>query len=295
MKEEIPKFFGFIVTKEVKSKIIKSLSKFQIGAVPGHRPQEHLFALRSIISLFKFRKKPLFLSFYDISKFFDKELLEDALDAVYCSGIKGKLYRLLYLMNKDAKIRIKTGVGLTREADSGDNVAQGTVEGATISAKNIDKDLDEKFSQSYHEISYGNLNLQPLLFQDDVMRASESIESLIFGNQIIDHIMKEKVLELNTDKSNYMLIGEDKVTIEIRKELSQRVIRLGGQPIKESKSEKYLGDHIHNLGNNQSIIETVRKRYGKAMEAVMDIKCVVEDVRGDYIGAIETGIKIFEK
>ena len=45
------------------------------------------------------------------------------------------MYRLLYLMNKDAKIRIKTGVGLTREADSGDNVAQGTVEGVTISAK----------------------------------------------------------------------------------------------------------------------------------------------------------------
>ena len=61
-------------------------------------------------------------------------MLEDALDSVYNAGIKGKLYRLLYLMNKDTKIKIKTGVGLTEEMETGDNVAQGTIEGATLSA-----------------------------------------------------------------------------------------------------------------------------------------------------------------
>ena len=78
IKEEIPKLFGFIVTKELKNKIIESFSRYQIGAAPGHRPQEHLFCVRSLISLFKLMKKPLILSFYDISKFFDKELLADA-------------------------------------------------------------------------------------------------------------------------------------------------------------------------------------------------------------------------
>ena len=111
MKEDIPKLFGYIVTKEVKNTIVGNISRYQIGAVPGHRPQEHLFCVRSIVSLYNSMKKPLILSLYDISKFFDKELLEDALDACYDAGVKGKLYRLLFLMNKDGKIKVKTTVG----------------------------------------------------------------------------------------------------------------------------------------------------------------------------------------
>ena len=40
-KEDIRKVFGEIVTYEVKNIIPERLSKFQIGAMAGHRPQEH--------------------------------------------------------------------------------------------------------------------------------------------------------------------------------------------------------------------------------------------------------------
>ena len=73
IREEIPKLFGYIVTKEIKSTLVENFSRYQIGAAPGHRPQEHLFCVRSIISLYKMMKKPLVLAFYDISKFFDKD------------------------------------------------------------------------------------------------------------------------------------------------------------------------------------------------------------------------------
>jgi hypothetical protein len=36
--------------------------------------------------------------------------------AIYKSGVHGKLYRLLYLMNKDTIIKLKTGVGSDRVA-----------------------------------------------------------------------------------------------------------------------------------------------------------------------------------
>ena len=38
-------------------------------------------------------------------------MLVDGMDAIYNSDLKGKLYRLLYLMNKDTIIKVKTGVG----------------------------------------------------------------------------------------------------------------------------------------------------------------------------------------
>ena len=44
---------------------------------------------------------------YDISKFFDIESLRDGMNSIYNCGIQGKLYRLIYNLNKDTKIKLK--------------------------------------------------------------------------------------------------------------------------------------------------------------------------------------------
>ena len=51
-KMDIPKLFGFMVISLAKIPIIQNMSKFQIGTVPGHRSQEHLFVLKMVISLY---------------------------------------------------------------------------------------------------------------------------------------------------------------------------------------------------------------------------------------------------
>ena len=94
-KMDIPKLFGFMVISPAKVPIIKNMSKYQIGTVPGHRSQEHLFVMKNVISLYENYKQPVIVQLYDIQKFFDREMLVDGLDAVYNSGVKGKLYRLL--------------------------------------------------------------------------------------------------------------------------------------------------------------------------------------------------------
>ena len=33
------------------------------------------------------------------------------MDACYDAGVRGKVFRLLYMMNKDAKVKVKTAVG----------------------------------------------------------------------------------------------------------------------------------------------------------------------------------------
>ena len=239
-------------------------------------------------------KQPLILSFYDISKFFDKELLVDALDACYEAGVKGKLYRLLFLLNKDTKIAVKTGTGVSETAETGENVGQGTVEGAIVSASSVDKTVINVFSQSKLEISYASERLQPFLFQDDILRASDSVESLMHGNALIEHVMEDKLLNLNKDKSKYMVIGNKKIAKEIRKRLEAETIRLSGNEMSESETEKYLGDYFHSEGNDLSVVTTVKRRLGKAMSAITDIKNVVNDVRSDVVVAIKTGIEIFE-
>ena len=62
------------------------------------------------------------MQYWDILKYFDKEILRDAM-----AGVRGKLYRLWYLLNKDTQIRVKTCFGLTEVAPTGENVAQGSI------------------------------------------------------------------------------------------------------------------------------------------------------------------------
>ena len=100
LKDEIPKMFGHILVTQIKDKIMKNMSPFQIGAKKGHRAQENIFVMKSVMSLFERTKKPLLIQLYDVSKFFDKEHLRDVMKEIYELGVRGKEYRLLFKMNE---------------------------------------------------------------------------------------------------------------------------------------------------------------------------------------------------
>ena len=293
-KMDIPKLFGFMVISLAKVPIIKNMSKYQIGTVPGHRSQEHLFVMKNVISLYEHYKQPVIVQLYDIQKFFDREMLVDGLDAVYNSGVKGKLYRLLYLMNKDTIIKVKTGVGISEEEETGENIGQGTGEGAIISAASIADGVDSVFRHSHHELSYGEEGLQPLLFQDDIARVSNDVEAAQHGNNMVTHVMETKLLDFNIDKSCFMVVGNAKYKNVIREKLQSAPLTLSGFPMKEVQQEKYLGDYLHCNGNPASVLATVNARYGLAVSAIYEIKSVLEDCRINVVGGLKAGIDIWE-
>ena len=118
IKEENPKFFGHLVVSAAKEKMISNQTKFQIATKPGHRTQEHLFVLKSVVGLYVASGKAVIVSMWDLSKFFDRENLMDCMNELYKSGIKGKLYRLLYNMNKNTRICVQTPVSYCKCCES---------------------------------------------------------------------------------------------------------------------------------------------------------------------------------
>ena len=90
-------------------------------------------------------------------------------------GVNGKLYSLIYELNRSNQIRIKTSIGVTDSVEVGPTVAQGSIGGGLISSCNLDYSVNKFFQRSTIEAHYHNLKMQPLMYQDDLGRFSNSI------------------------------------------------------------------------------------------------------------------------
>ena len=294
-KEEIPKLFEGIVVDKSKEKIVSFCSKFQIGGIPGHRSAEHLFSIKSVISYYILLGIPLLLQLFDISKYFDKESLRDTMDTLYMAGIHGKLYRLWFELNRDTQIRVKTGVGMSGIKPTGENVAQGSIGGALASSANLDKTLRMYFEGSDCEVSYDDIRLEPITFQDDAARFVTDIVSAQKGNDFVSSAMNLKQLTINVDKCATILFGKKKV---VKKTLDE-IDNMGGLKINNIKvlvkeNEKYLGDYICSAGMAKSVEKTIEKRYGRIIKGIIEIKTVVEDFRANLLGGLDLGLQIWE-
>ena len=293
-KEEIPKSFETMVIEKAKPKIIKKCSKFQIGGIPGHQAAEHLFTLKSIISLFSSQGKSLVLNCFDLKKYFDSEVLVDAMDNLYKSDVKGKVYRLIYHLNKNNLIKIKTPVGITDGFQTGENVTQGSVGGGLISSINLDIPIRHFFHDSEHEVCYGSVDMSPIIYQDDLARLASSAISAQAGIDKIEACMETKMLDLHEDKSCYILFGKGKEMKVLKDDLQSAPLTLYGKPMVEKVQEKYLGDFLHCGGLSASVRATVDARAASLKSGAVEVRAIIEDCRSSCLGGLTVGLEILE-
>ena len=222
LKDWLPRTCDALVVGGMKTKILSSSTKFQIGGQEGHRSQEHLFSLKSVLALMESRGEGILFQLYDIRKFFDHESLRDVLDTLHDVGIDDNVYRAWYMLNKNTRIAVKTGTGLTDVADVGEVIGQGTVGGALASQVNIDRGIDRYFCGSKDEVSFGTVRLQPMVFQDDVARLAWDIKSAQAGNLKLSYVMREKQLKVHPDKTGYIAIGSKDFQARVLEEASEQ-------------------------------------------------------------------------
>ena len=220
---------------------------------------------------------------FDISKYFDRENLRDCMSELYACGIKGKLYKLLFNLNKDTEISVKTAVGNTEYTEVDECLGQGTNEGAVISAVNLDGGIKRFFDDSKTEVVYHDLKVGPCVFQDDVARLSEDIDSAKDGIERIKEMAEHKLMDFNYDKSVLVLIGSEKFRKSIKQQLEREPIIFCNQPMRLSESAKYLGDYI-GYSLSESVFQTVLKRRGLVKRLISEIKVTINDYRSEVMG-----------
>ena len=216
------------------------------------------------------------------------------MNALYNSGIKGKIYRLIFELNKKTVLKVQTGVGMTDAAEIGENITQGSIGGALVSTANIDFTVNNHFKSSHYEISYSGKRLQPLIFQDDICRMSTSLSDAQAGNKMIEVSMESKLLDLNTDKSCLIVVGNPKATAKINAELEDNPLVLCGDQMKQKTSDKYLGDYLHSHGTDASVLCTISNRQGVTISSIIETRAILDDVRINTVGGLQAGLDIWE-
>ena len=139
---------------------------------------------------------------------------------VYSAGVQGKLYRLWYKLNKNTRIALKTGVCLSDKRDM--FLGQGTDGGALASALNVYENINTYFEDSPVEISYGSTRLQPVSFQDDILRVCDDRDAAQEGFNRLEAVFKSKLLHIHPKKSCFIVFGNSKTKKIIENEISAR-------------------------------------------------------------------------
>ena len=62
--------------------MVEESSRYQVGGQSGHRPEELLFCMKSMIGKYKEQGKVIIGQCHDVSKFFDKEVASDTMDVL---------------------------------------------------------------------------------------------------------------------------------------------------------------------------------------------------------------------
>ena len=106
-------------------------------------------------------------------------------------------------------------------------------------------------------------------------------------------LMKEKTLLAHPDKTGYLILGTDKKTELVRKELSTNPISFVKFNLKEKHQDKYLGQVIKsNLA--ASALATVQERTGKIKGAAIEIKSIIEEFRMQAIAGCMAAWELWE-
>ena len=229
---------------------------------------DHLFLLRAIIDLSKMQKTAIFLTFYDVSKAYDHADNDDMLSIVWERGLRGKTWRILRNFCKDLHASVKTRFGPTRDFQ----MEIGGRQGSRITGRLFSKMMDV-LSEELQPSGMGfhlsqTLSIAVLLWVDDVLSFATGEEEQEEVLKKVDEFARKHKLQWGHAKCKIMRIGVHKKHV---KNQNEKKWNLGQMQIEETKTYKYLGDHITNDGKN---IENIEARKTKTQATAININSI---------------------
>ena len=291
-----------LIYREKYDLIDSNMSDSQVGGRKGKNVRNHTWLLNGIICdvLSTNKKKPVDIQIVDYKQCFDTLWLQECLNDLYDSGVNDDKLALLYNVNSNVKVAVKTPVGKTERKDIMNVITQGDVFGPILCSNQIDTFGRECLMERKYTYSYkGEVDIPPLGMIDDLVCVSECGHRTTMLNAFLNHKTSSKKLQFGVDKCKKLHVGlvrreykcqnlkiDKWEEIRIRNEENVEIaedIFVGEHIMEEKSEEKYLGDIITTDGKN---IKNILARVAKGKGIVIRIFTILD--------AIPLGKRYFE-
>ena len=266
-----------LIYEDKYSDVDENMSNSNIGARKCRNIRDHLFVVYGIMnSVLNGEGDSIDIQIYDVEKCFDALWLEDCMLDIFETippRARDDKLALLYEINKENYVAVKTAVGLTERVMLPTVVMQGGKWGPLKCSNTMDKIGKKCVEKGEHLYSYkGRVSVMPLAMVDDILGIAKCGEHSVDLNTTINSRIEMKKLKFHTPDSN----GKSKChTIHIGKNATKcPMLKVHGHQMEKVSSDTYLGDVISSDGKNKLNVETrVAKGLG-IVNQIMDIlKC----------------------
>ena len=260
LTQVLSKMFERMVAERMKDTTSK-ISKLQAGGQDGRATYHQTFLLRSFIAHAKYTGTTLYLTFYDFKQCFDNLWLEDAILSLWKLGFETDLLPLIYKMNEEAVITVKTPLGRTDSFKLPCVCKQGTVLIPPMCSASVAECCEE------HEnggASIGSLHIKSLAFMDDLLNLNTAVRDVHGCHEEVVFYSKKKKMPVNEDKCIVMIINS-------KSPHPQPQLMINDKILKVEEETRYLGDMFNAQGNNKTLI---KDRTAKATRCL--VSCFAE-------------------
>ena len=201
------KLFERIIDNRVKEHV--TITNGQAGGRKGRATVDHLLILKEVIKVSKAGNKPVYVTFLDVQKAYDKAWLDAILYVLNKHGLENRLWLIVKNLNENLSATIKTCHGPTREIKITDSIRQGGVLSVVeysllmdeINKEILKKNIGIKLPNTKEKIGC-------LLWVDDVVLLSNNRYDMQQLLSITNNISQRYHIQFGPDKSQTMIINE---------------------------------------------------------------------------------------
>jgi hypothetical protein len=242
--------------------IDSNLTDCNVGARKNRNIRDNIFVLNAVMNdTINGSKEEVDIAIYDVDKCFDSLWLEECINDVYEAGLQNDKLNLLYLMNENAMVAIKTPYGTTDRINMKKIVMKGTVWGSLLCTATMDKLGKQKYSSEELLFKYkGEVGVPALEMVDDVVDVQKCGKDAVKANALVNSFIEHKKLTLSSSKCHKIHCG--------KKNNFCPKLKVHMDDMHEAVEEKYLGDQVNKNAKHAS---TISKRRAKGFGIISDI------------------------
>ena len=184
---------------EKRIRALVHLDEMQLGFMPGKGTTDALFLLRRVQEEYREKEKKLYMCFVDMEKAFDSVPRKVMEWAMRKKGVPEILVKAVMGLYEGAKTRVRVGAELSEEFDVNVGVHQGSVLSPLVFTIVVDV-ITESVREGW---------MNGILYADDLVLMSDSMEDLREKFQKWRAAFKSKGIKVNLRKTKLMVSGSE--------------------------------------------------------------------------------------